>query len=87
MATGKSTTPPAARVQQAIPEEIGRAIETERRRLQKASSVLASLAFSANHDADDVDPGDVASVVRDLVDQAVDALDLVELGKSMRHRD
>lgn len=84
MATGKSTPPPAAGVQRAIPEEISEVIELERRRLQKASSVLASLAFSVNHDADDVDPGDVASVVRDLVDQAVAALDSVELEKSLR---
>lgn len=81
MATGKSTPPPAAGVQRAIPDEISEVIELERRRLQKASSVLASLAFSVNHDAD---PGDVASVVRDLVDQAVAALDSVELEKSLR---
>lgn len=54
-------------------------IEVERRRLQKASAVLACLIYAVNHDEPGIDPGDVASVTRELIDRAVLALDIVVL--------
>lgn len=57
-------------------------IETERRRLRRASAVLACLVIAANEDTEDVDCGDVALVVRGLIDTAVAALDSVELERA-----
>lgn len=44
------------------------------------------MVFSVNHDAEDVDPGDVASVAVELVDRAVSALDVVELTRGLKGR-
>ena len=60
MATAKSKRPERGRDGVDLSEPLRRRLEVERRRLQKASAVLASLVFSVNRDADDVDAGDVA---------------------------
>lgn len=86
MATRKHNPPAEKPGSTTVPDLIRKCIEAERRRLQKASSVLASMEFSVNHEADHVDPGDVASVARDLVDKAVNALDVVELEKCAERR-
>jgi hypothetical protein len=54
-------------------------IERERRNLQKASAVLASLSVAFGRDERDIDAGDVADVARQLVDGVTDALDRLEL--------
>lgn len=54
-------------------------IERERRNLQRASAVLASLSAAAGRDERDIDAGDVADVARQLVDGVTDALDRTEL--------
>jgi hypothetical protein len=62
-----------------LPPDVHARIEIERRRLQKASAVLAVLVFAANHDAPDVDAGDVASAAQLLIDLAIEGLDIVSL--------
>lgn len=57
-------------------------IEAERRRLQKASAVLLALVYSSSQGLDSEQAGDVAGVALDLVEQAVLALDAVELRKA-----
>lgn len=54
-------------------------IEAERRRLQKASAVLIALVYSSSQGLDSEQVGDVAGVALDLVEQAILALDVVEL--------
>jgi hypothetical protein len=54
-------------------------IEAERRRLQKASAVLIALVYSSSQGLDSEQAGDVAGVALDLVEQAILALDAVEL--------
>lgn len=54
-------------------------IETERRKLQRASAVLLALVYSSERGLDTEQASDVASVVLDLVEQAVAALDIVAL--------
>ena len=65
---------------------IGRAVEAvierERRNLMRASAVLASLTVAVMYDEDQVSADDVAYVAREIVDRAVEALDLVELIKA-----
>jgi hypothetical protein len=56
-------------------------IEAERRRLQKAAGVLLALVYSLGQGLDSEQAGDVAGVALDLVEQAVKALDVVELMK------
>jgi hypothetical protein len=56
-------------------------IEAERRRLQKASAVLIALVYSSSQGLDSEQAGDVAGVALDLVEQAILALDAVELRK------
>ena len=56
-------------------------IEAERRRLQKASAVLIALVYSSSQGLDSEQAGDVAGVALDLVEQAILALDAVELKK------
>jgi hypothetical protein len=56
-------------------------IEAERRRLQKASAVLVALVYSSSQGLDSEQAGDVAGVALDLVEQAILALDAVELKK------
>jgi hypothetical protein len=57
-------------------------IEAERRRLQKASAVLIALVYSLSQGLDSEQAGDVAGVAFDLVEQAVAALDAVQLARS-----
>jgi hypothetical protein len=57
-------------------------IEAERRRLQKASAVLVSLVYSLTQALDSEQAGDFAGVALDLVEQAILALDAVELRKA-----
>ena len=56
-------------------------IERERRNLQRASAVLASLVVSLEYLKDQIDAGDIADVARELIDGAMEALDRVELGR------
>ena len=56
-------------------------IEAERRRLQKASAVLIALVYSLSQALDNEQAGDVASVALDLIEQAVAALDSVQLAR------
>jgi len=57
-------------------------IEAERRRLQKASAVLIAPVYSTSQGLDSEQAGDVAGVALDLVEQAILALDAVELRKA-----
>jgi hypothetical protein len=57
-------------------------IERERRNLQRASAVLASLSVACGRDERDIDAGDVADVAKELIDGVTDALDSVELRKA-----
>jgi hypothetical protein len=56
-------------------------IERERRNLQKASAVLASLSVAFGRDERDIDAGDVADVAKQLIDGVTEALDRVKFGK------
>jgi hypothetical protein len=79
MATAKSNRPPGEPGSEDFSRTITERIEIERRRLQKASAVLTCLVYCVNHEADDVDAADVASVVIKLINRAVLALDSVKL--------
>ena len=57
-------------------------IERERRNLHRASAVLASLSVSLEYLKDQIDAGDIADVARELVDDVMEALDRVELGRA-----
>jgi hypothetical protein len=59
-------------------------IERERRNLQRASAVLASLTVSLEYLKDQIDAGDIADVARELIDGATEALDRVELGTASK---
>ena len=59
-------------------------IERERRNLQRASAVLASLTVSLEYLRDQIDAGDIADVARELIDGATEALDRVELERAAR---
>lgn len=60
-------------------------IERERRNLQRACALLDCLRVAAMYDhEEEIEPGDVAHVVRGLVSSAVNALDCVELRKAAR---
>ena len=59
-------------------------IERERRNLQRASAVLASLTVSLEYLKDQIDAGDIADVARELIDRAAEALDRVELERAAR---
>jgi hypothetical protein len=65
-----------------LPEGIADRIESERRRLNKAIAVLIGAELSRDYYPDLELITDAISVARDLVTQAVDALDLVELRRS-----
>lgn len=56
-------------------------IERERRNLQRASAVLASLTVSLEYLKDQIDAGDIADVARELIDGVTEALDRVELAR------
>lgn len=53
-------------------------IDTQRRRLQKAQAILICAVHASIHDLE-ADYGDIMSVAVDLIDDAVNALDSVEL--------
>jgi hypothetical protein len=57
-------------------------IERERRNLQRASAVLASLSVASGRDERDIDAGDVADVAKHVIDAVTDALDRLELGRA-----
>jgi len=59
-------------------------IERERRNLQRASAVLASLTVSLEQLKDQIDAGEIADVARELIDGATEALDRVELEREAR---
>ena len=59
-------------------------IERERRNLQRASAVLASLTVSLEQLKDQIDAGEIADVARELIDGATEALDRVELERVAR---
>lgn len=60
-------------------------IERERRSLQRACALLDCLRIAAMYgDEEEIEPGDVAYVLRGLVGSAVNALDCVELRKAAR---
>jgi len=59
-------------------------IERERRNLQRASAVLASLTVSLEQLKDQIDAGEIADVARELIDGATEALDRVELERAAR---
>lgn len=69
-----------------IPIQVQDVIERERRRLQQASAVLSCLKIAALYQAwhEEIDAGDVAVIVQNLIDQAIDHLDLVELARSAK---
>ena len=61
-------------------------IERERRNLQRASAVLASLTVAVMYEEEEMAAGDVAYVARGLIDQATDALDVVELERAAKRQ-
>ena len=61
-------------------------IERERRNLQRASAVLASLTVALEYLKDQIDAGDIADVARELIDGTTEALDRVELGKTAKRQ-
>lgn len=69
-----------------IPLEVKDVIEHERRRLQQASAVLSCLKIAAMYQAwhEEVDAGDVAVIVQNLIDQTIERLDLIALARSAK---
>jgi hypothetical protein len=68
-----------------MPIRLERAIDVERRRLSKAQSVLGCLAMAletpTTHGSNGLDFGQVAEVVRELVNSSIERLDSVNLSK------
>lgn len=58
-------------------------VEAERRRLQNAAAVLLALVYSSSQGLEREQAEDVASVALDLIEQAILALDVVELRKAV----
>lgn len=56
-------------------------IEAERRNLQKASAVLLALIYSLDRGLESEQASDAASVALDLIEQAIDALDIVNINR------
>ena len=52
--------------------------------IEKATAVLIALVYSLSQGLDSEQAGDVAGVALDLIEQAVNALDVVELMKGER---
>ena len=66
-------------------QSVSEIIERERRNLQRACALLDCLRIASMYDEEEeVDPGDVAYVVRGLVSETVNALDRVELQQAAR---
>jgi hypothetical protein len=68
----------------AIGQAVAEVIERERRNLQRTSAVLASLTVAVMFEEDQIAADDVAYVAREVIDAAVEALDLVELDKAIK---
>jgi hypothetical protein len=68
-----------------MPSRLERAIDAERRRLSKAQSILGCLAVALEspmaQSPHSPDFGQVAEVVRDLVNSSIERLDSVNLSK------
>lgn len=83
-------TAPSAGASPNIPSEAEDRIESQRRQLQQASTLLTCLWISTLyeewHDVE-IDAADVALVVRKMVDEAVEALDLVHLLRGHAQQD
>jgi hypothetical protein len=66
-----------------IPNRLERAIDVERRRLSKAQSILGCLAVAletpTTQISEGLDFGQVAEVVRDLVNSSIERLDSINL--------
>lgn len=62
-----------------VPVAVQEHINNQRRRLQQGRAALYALEFSAIHDADEVDAGNVAGLVVDVIDDAIEKLDSVVL--------
>lgn len=61
---------------------LGRRIDDERRRLQKANTILVALEYTLNEE--EIEPivaADAANVVRELIEHAIDGLDTVSLAR------
>lgn len=58
-------------------------IDAQRRRLQKAQAILVCAVHACIHDLE-ADYGDIMSVAVDLIDEAVNALDSLELVKPVK---
>ena len=75
----------ANRCRYIMPNRLERAIDVERRRLSKAQSILGCLAVALEtptaHTSNGLDFGQVAEVVRDLVNSSIERLDSVNLAK------
>lgn len=56
-------------------------IEAERRNLQKASAVLLALIYSLDRGLESEQASDAASVALDLIERAIDALDIVNINR------
>lgn len=69
-----------------IPPEIQKVIENQRGRLQQASTLLTCLwiahLYQEWHDVE-IDAADVARVVRAMIDEVVDTLDIVVLNRAV----
>jgi hypothetical protein len=66
-------------------QNVSKIMERERRNLQRACALLDCLRVAVMYDyEEEIDPGDVAYVVRGLISDTVNALDRVELRKAAR---
>lgn len=66
----------------AIGQALAEVIERERRNLQRASAVLASLIVAVMYEDELIAADDVADVAREVIDKVTDALGLVRLEKA-----
>ena len=81
---GASNNRPSRTKKDVVERTVLDVIERERRNLQRASAVLASLTVSLEYLKDQIDAGDIADVARELIDGATEALDRVELERAAR---
>jgi hypothetical protein len=80
----------AGDLQAGVPPAIQKVIEDQRYQLQQASTLLTCLwiahLYQEWHDVE-IDAAGVARVVRDMIDEAVEALDIVELNRTRKEPD
>lgn len=83
---GGRSSQPRHTSQHAVPVQIKDVIEQERRRLRYASAVLSCLKIAAMYQEwhEEIDAGDVALIVQDLIHQAIDRLDLIQHARSSK---